>query len=207
MDEWHAGDSTELPEDFAALIKPELYPGERLIWAARSRPILLNPWWELFGVLLCSLAAMGIGVLCFALAFGAVGGALGRAMQDSGTTLAVLGFILGLIGIAGFLGVIVRSIQHPPRGVLVFRSTYALTNRRAIIWRPRSWDDGVEVFSIDRHAIRGVHRVEFPGGGGSVMLQCSDILPYDSPGGFLGIGDPRQVEAYARQTFLLDPVV
>jgi len=205
MDEWHALDSTELPEDLAAVVKPELMPRERLIWAARPDPVRDKVWLELLGTILCCFGAMAISVLCFAVFAGAIGGKFGAKLQESDTTFAVLGVFFVILGLMGFYAVTVQGVKNLMRGVCTFRAVYALTDRRAIIWWPTHSTDGIGVFTISRSLVKSVHRVDYPAGGGAVIFRFVDVLPYDAPHSFDRVRDVRRVEEYVRQVFLLDP--
>jgi len=200
MDDWHASEGGEIPEDFAARVKPELVPGERLIWASRSRP---RPGERAASRLQFGLFVLGsgvVGVTCIAAFLGAFGT---RFHQVEGL-IVVVGLIACIVSFASGLGGVGALVREALAGRPSIETTYAISDRRAIIWQPNPGTEGVKVYSYPASSIRGVHRLEFPDGSGDVNLGVSPVGPHVVPTGFAGVRDVRQVEHYVREFLLVD---
>jgi hypothetical protein len=171
MDEWSPHEPDPLPEELIQLVKPELQPGERLLWAASA------------------LAGFGpyrqqlLSIEPFLLSFG------------------VIAMIVGLI--SGVVTIYASADRWWEHGQHV-SNTYALTNRRAIIWIPQKGSKAVEVHSFARGSIKGIHRLEYPDGSGSVRFNYPTEDYYGPATGFDSVADVRFVEDLTRRT-LVDP--
>jgi hypothetical protein len=202
MDDWFADDGSTLAEELAARIKPELAPGERLLWAARSRselssgPISLANW-------LCIVVS---GLVAF-LGIGTGLGMFGQTLKDS-SSVAIM---LGDLAVPFFLGSCAFAVhawvtnlgwgQEKPATI------YALTDSRAIVWRPEPKRGGFEIFTLPPGSFRQVHRHERPDGSGDVTfshLEGFSGMP-EPPKGFQGVADVARVEALIRAGLLVKP--
>jgi len=198
MDDRSPSDPDDLPEELISLVKPELEPGERLLWASRagsgSPSSLAEPslwaWVWFLGFLTVSLGSfVGIPILA-------------SLRQEGGEgLLLVIGILCGVICcffVVGHLSIFLakRSERRKIDGQI-----YALTDRRAVIWLPGS-KSSVSVHTFQRGTIKGtdLHRVQYPDGSGDVLLRNT----YQQPSGFLGIAEVRRVEELVRR-FLVVP--
>jgi hypothetical protein len=190
----------DLPEDLAGLVKPELQPGECLLWASRARgrppgfiPTPIRS--SLFAVLSLGTSA-GAGYLMF-------GPLRTRFERVDGlvTGIGLIAFVAGLI--AAFVASCTFLDKWWPRG-LIPGNIYALTDRRAIIWVPVRGSKAVEVHAYTRGSVRSIHRLEYPDGSGSVRFDYPTEEYLGRPPGFDEIADVRRVEVLARRT-LIEP--
>ncbi len=191
----------ELPDDLRALVKVELRPGERLLWAARPvRPPAGTIGPQTAGTVtawLLGSGGMSLGGIAYVLGtFGPV--------SEVAVPLVKLGILFG--GIVAVIAFSTLAIMLSGRASARKQSasvTYALTDSRAILWRPRRGTGAVEVYTIPAHTLESIHRVEFPDGSGDVVFSGPNAMPWNAQG-FLGVADVRRVEALARE-YLIDP--
>lgn len=116
--------------------------------------------------------------------------------------LALAAVLLG-IGDAFILMIFVGGIQDAWEAKSKLRrTTFALTDRRAIFWQTQPWRKAVRIVSYPAHSIGHIHRIEYESGMGDVIFTGN--VSYPELGGFLRVGDVRTVEDLARQV-LLDP--
>lgn len=200
MDERTPPEFDELSEDLRARIKPELAPDERLCWAGRSG--LRVPTAGSSGVTF-ALFAGGFGVISV-VCLAAFAGAFGPRWLRIEMLLAGVGLVAGIIALLMVLGMIgsvvdARAERRRFRGEL-----YALTDRRAIIWRPQPRSSGVEVFSFPRGTVKTVHRLEYPDGSGDVSFGRPEATAWNDPTAFFGVPEARRVEELVRR-LLIEP--
>jgi hypothetical protein len=190
----------DTPEELLGLVKPELQPGERLLWAsrARERPPSFIP---------TPIRSSAFAVLSFgtsaATAYLMFGPLRPRFERVDGlvTGIGLLAFVAGLI--AAFVAFCTFLNKWWPRG-LIPCTIYALTDRRAIIWVPQRGIKAVEVHTYTRGSVRSIHRLEYPDGSGSVRFDYPNEEFQRGPSGFEEIADVRRVEVLARWT-LIEP--
>jgi hypothetical protein len=198
MDDRSPPEPVDLPEDLIHLVKPELQPGERLLWAshagAGSPSTVSAPSWAPW-IWFLGFASVSLGCLV------AVPIATHRAREGPDAVLAILGLLSGVIAfffVIGFLGNFFsrRAERRKLKG-----QVYALTDRRGVIWMPEA-RSAVSVHTFQRGTIKGtdLHRVQYPDGSGDVLFRVS----HQQPSGFLGIADVRRVEELVRR-FLVIP--
>ncbi len=197
------GPGIELPADLAARVKSEIQPGERLLWAGRATPEYEPAGWGTFAAVVGAAGYTALGVW-----MGKLGGAFSPVWDFD--TLAGAFFALAIGAMIACLTVVARrssrdtSIRDADR-------TYALTDRRAIVWRPSHRDRGVEVHVFDSGRIARIHRIERPDDSGDVIFTEVGTASFTSldfvpdPNGFFAITDVRRVEALARSV-LIDPI-
>ena len=86
-----------------------------------------------------------------------------------------------------------------------FKPTYALTDRRAILWTPNVYNalpGAVEVCSVFRGNIKTIHRIEYPDGTGDVVFNRFASEEGWMNTSFDGIPDVRRVEDLVRRTLM-----
>jgi hypothetical protein len=200
MDDRSLFDPNELPEDLHEVIKPELAPGERLLWADRANARASG---RASSPLLGFVRAAGflmISAGCFAAFFGLLGQ---RFHVIEGAT-GMFGMIAGIIGFLILIGTLGGWISEGLGRALVKRRCYALTDRRAIVWNLRSGSRAVEVHSFHRGRVKDVRRVEYPDGSGDVIFALNEAR-YDEveSGRFVGVAEVRRVEDLVRKVLIV----
>ena len=185
----------DLPDDLRARIKAELAPGERLLWAARGEPRRPKSDQGCLVIALSVLAA-GVGALSLAGLFFARPPSTDNFLQN-------IGIVLALMGGFGTIGALVgQSLNRASRWKVTVGIQYALTDRRAIIWRPVAGTAGVEVHSIGPSLVNSVHRLEYADGSGDVVLGLERGTMTRPPHQIEGVRDVRRVEDLVRRTLL-----
>ncbi len=201
MDEEISIEPEPLAEGLAGLVKPELQPGERLLWAGaegdRPSGIARTP----ASALLWIVTSFGLSSATF---YAELGPLRGRFPRFDGL-LFLVGVVSGLVGVVTSLVWLGAHVDRWTGRHRALRRTYALTDRRAIIWVPRRTSTAVEVFAFHRGSIKNLNRVEFPDGSGDVRFGNPHDESYLGPTGFEKIAEVRRVEELVRRT-LIDPV-
>jgi hypothetical protein len=176
-------------------------PGEGLIWAARSRTVRPSSW---TGAVTASLWVLGSLVVA-SLAFAAFYGVFGTRILKVDVFLAVIGIVSGfvsvmsVIALLSFVGTALGE-RNLDRG-----TTYAMSDRRVILWRTNPDTKGVEIYSFPRGSFKNLSRVEYPDGTGDVNFALAQPHPPGTPSSMVGIPDVRQVEHHIRRLFMVDP--
>ena len=194
-DPWH----DEASEPLHALIKPELKPGERLLWA--SRPDHPSPTEARMAP--PSGLAWGLGLGGYASASFVVFVLISRVAHEGLVTFVIVScLIAGLFSALILLGTLAGSGRRRAERRRLARRLYAITDARAMIWNPLPGSTAVTVHTFSRGTIRGedLRRLQYPDGSGDVLFQNA----YQAPAGFLGIADVRHVENLIRE-YLVDP--
>lgn len=179
-----------LPEEWASRIKPELVPGERLIWAGQAKPprgISGHSFATIYCVGFAAVAAFGIAALF---------GVFGPRFRTIETTLATVGVGSGIISFMIAIGLVASLFDKRAERKLLRGTLYALTDARAISWSPTG--AGLTVNSIRRGSLKGIHRLEYADGSGSVIFDTPPAAPGGAAPGFHEIPDVRRVEALVR---------
>lgn len=179
------------PDEWLARIKPELEPGERLLWAGQSVPRS-----EFSGRKVASIWATGF-VLVSVTGFAGLFGALGVRIHSIDSALATIGVFSAVIAFFIFVGVAINILESGFRPGKFQRNLYALTNERAILWEPTG--NAVTVLSIPKRKIKGTHRVEYPDGAGTVFFEESS----HSTRGFVDVLEARRVEELIRRVMIV----
>ncbi len=198
MDEFSTPEA--LPEELLGLVKPELQPGERLLWAATALPrppsVIRSPVRASIFTAISFSTSAGAFYLIF-------GPTRPKFLSVEGLLcgLGVIAFVSGLF--SAFIVACAALDKWSPSGRLAL-NTYALTDRRAIIWVPQSSLNAVEVHAFARGSFKTIHRLEYPDGSGSVRFAYPTEEFPQGPTGFEGVSDVRRVEELARRT-LIDP--
>jgi hypothetical protein len=195
----------DFDEPLRARIKGELDPGEPLHWA--GRPIL-----EPQPIGRRTINAVIAGIFLLLLAVVCLAGAYRFRHREVGgiVVAAVIALVADFfIVLALFNG----ASERKARRESLEETTYALTDRRVIVWQPvrmlwGSWQPGapstaIQVASHPRSAIREIHRVEYPDGSGDIQIRCvDDEGSWNSTSLISRVADVRRVERLIRDALL-----
>ncbi len=189
--------SIEIPEAISSRVKPELAPGERLVWAVEShrRDVPSDRG------LGCGVLVMAVAVALSGLCGMAASGMFSRRFPQTEEFLSVVAGASAFVAVVVFVMVLLGLRDRSANRAAQRPSVYALTDRRAIVWKPRPDGPGVGVFSFPRGTIRSVDRVENPDGSGDVLFGPHDFGSH-RPTGFTDVAEVRRVEALARRLLL-----
>jgi hypothetical protein len=179
-----------LPEEWLARIKPELAPGERLIWAGQAKPPRGPSGRTAATIWASGFAAIG------AFGFAGLFGMLGPRLSEASGLMALLGVGASSFAFLIVVGLVSQVLASGVDYTPLRSSLYVLTDSRAIAWTPSG--PGVTVQSTRRGAVRSLHRVEYADGSGNVVFDNLPPSPSGLPAGFRNIPDARRVEALAR---------
>lgn len=198
--DWIGGPDADLGDDLMAQIKPELAPGERLLWAARplpEPPRWGGDWWSYGWLWAAGFTILGVG--CF---IAVVYPETHKSRFEEKVPAAIFAFLTGMVGLAIGCGTIAgaRSRRNDRRRAL--DRVYALTDRRAILWEPVADSTATTIQVVPRGSLTsiGIRRTQFPDGSGDVTFG----LDHKGPAGFLRVADVRRVEELVRR-ILVDP--
>lgn len=186
----------EVSEELLERIKPELEPNERLLWAAEGSE---REYYRPLANLPSSLVWAGaFWIAAFALAVASAETSKEKSWIF-GIVAGVLAFIAFLISTSIIAGLF-SSGSAIPNGSL---SLYALTDRRAIVWKPVARAQSAwSVRTVARGMVDEISRIELPDGSGDVKF-AAHVQQYYDPWGFLGVPNVRQVEALAKKTLIV----
>jgi hypothetical protein len=196
MDDWFAHASDELDPGLDSIVKPEIEPGERLLWAARGRNVGSRGRPPVAGISVTLAAATIFGLILVGLRseqFHSIEGLLDIIAVLS-ALIAVIAFFITL---SGWLSALFERRR-------VIKTTYALTDRRVVFWTPRDLSGGILVQSFQRGNVIYVQRVEYPDGSGDVELVTRHRHGWVSPPILRGIEQARQVEMLIRDVLVVD---
>jgi len=191
-----ADDISDGPADeLRALVKGELDPGERLLWAARSDP----PFEPIgAGFYVCT----AIALLCLGVGVALVAPRGNRQFVDDGSITAGLVFL----GIGGLfvIGLIAAWNNRRTERRRFSSVCNAITERRAIIWTPEPKGGAIRVQTVARGQVKNLVRIERPDGSGSLEFSGEwDSINFEwHPFGFKHIPEVRRVEQIIRTTLI-----
>jgi hypothetical protein len=185
-----------LPEEWISRVKPELAPGERLIWAGEAKVKH-----GLSGRAVATLWASGFGTIAL-FAFMALFGSFGAALAVAEGPLATIGVGSSAMAFLIVIGLIANALGKAADQPQMPANLYALTDSRAITWSPSG--AGVTVRSVRRGDVKSVHRVEYADGSGCVYFNTPTPNTYGVPSGFIDVNDARRVEALVRLHLIAD---
>jgi hypothetical protein len=184
----------DIPDDLLARVKPELRPGERLVWA--GRPVRVPPISRssLAWATGCLGISYSLAAFFLALFFG-----VATAWIEPLEVFKVLGTIC--TAVAGFATIVcaVGGINDLDERRRVAREVYALTDLRALIWIPGETRNAVQFFSHDRGHFDRLHREERPDSSGTLTFSSSRNRFNPGPKQFREVADVKRVEALARR--------
>jgi hypothetical protein len=194
----------DLPPAMADRIQADLAAGERLVWAGRAHPPtslgrrMLPISVGCFVPTAC-LVLLGVALLLSVSPFEALA-------KDEKDALTVGVFITGFLALAGCAVLIAAQLLEDAR---VRRTCYALTTRRAMVWRPAHGTSGLEVRSFWPSDLNATYRIDRGDGTGDLVFQevvaAGGINQPAVRHGFLGIRSVRTVEELLRLTLLGPP--
>ncbi len=185
----------DLADDLHALVKRELEPGERLLWAARSNPPFDPPSSGFYASIAIALVLLSAGIAI-------VSRQRNRIFIDDGTM--IVGFVFLAFGAIFVVGVIAAWNSRLNDRRRLSRVRYAVTDRRAIIWTPEPKGAAIRIQTLCQGQIQTVVRVERPDGSGSLEFSRRPVdLDYEWPiVGFQHILEVRRVEQIIRNSLI-----
>lgn len=184
----------EFREDLAARFKSELDPGERLLRVGPAGRKAPSQGGDLRRLVLFAIAFSIIPAVCLTLDIRGV-------FPRIDGFLAIVGLLAGIFGLLCFVGAVASWLSNLAEGGAARGSMYALTNRRALIRKPRRGTRATEVHTIKAGTVRNIHRVEYPDGSGDVILTV-DSQDWMTPTAFEGVAEVRRIEDLARRVLL-----
>jgi hypothetical protein len=194
----HRGDSDpilELDEVHRAAIRPILDLGEVVVWAGRGnpRPFRSVPVFPAF------FAAFLCGLSGFALM--AVFGILGDRRVGAAERILLLGLPPAALAGAAAVGLAGHWARHRFRENRIARSSYVLTDRRAIVGTA-GWETGeITLWEWTADFFDDTRRIEHGDGIGAVYFaQGGEVI--DPQWGFEGIREAGRVESMIREVLL-----
>jgi cbb3-type cytochrome oxidase subunit 3 len=182
-----------MDDQVLSLIKPELVPGEKLLWA--GKPVRAEDTSGFRGWLITFASIGAIPLFCglVMLTFRPTNDALARGIVAAG--------FISLVVMGGLLIAVVGSLfERLGRNRSASSRTFALTDHKAILWQPETKTKAIRVITIPAHSIGSVNRKEYPNGSGDVIFS-GNVASYEFSG-FFGVDDVRHVEALARATLV-----
>ena len=195
MELGHSESLAVCPEDLLGTVKPELHPGETLLWAGRPVQRLKDGY--LPERLLIAIWCSAVTVI---VAIAAVGWRFASLERDESK------FAVPFCVMAAASVILIFFLDRlRKRRAAYFRelcTVFALTDQRAILWQQPSKSNAIEVITLPARSIGSVHRLEFPDGTGSAIFTGN--LPHWEFRSFYGVDNVRHVEALARDV-LVDP--
>jgi hypothetical protein len=188
----------EFSDAIRSRVKSELHPGERLLWASKSLPRVASPG---VGTIITSLLALGL----FTYAVASVSLLVQNPSGPIGPFIT-FGVISGFVCLCLVLGLFGSWHQRRTERMKAAETFYALTDHRAIIWRPSYKKGAVEIHTMPRGKVVNVHRIEYADGHGDVIFSHQRVGQDDfgewRPIGFEGVVEVRRVEELVRRTLL-----
>jgi ABC-type multidrug transport system fused ATPase/permease subunit len=193
-------DDLDVAEELREWLKPELMPGERLVWASRAglsqmsrRRMLALP----AGLFAASVVVGGSCMLALAMMSG------GSPSSLLAGLFFIVAFLSMIMACSSGFALVLTAIKGHRESKQVNASSYALSDRRAILRLPSTMPKGVVVRSIPRGTVTNVTRIEYPDGTGDVEIRSTSYaIPLDI---LVGVHDPRLVAQLIRKFLIVDP--
>lgn len=184
----------DIPDDLLARVKPELRPGERLVWA--GRPVRVPPLSR--GSLTWAFGCLGVlyslGIVLLLISVGTFG-----LLFEPIDLFSGFGTLFSLLAVIATIGWSIGGISDLADRRRVGREFYALSDQRALIWTPGETPQATQFFSHDRGHFDRINREERPDGSGSLTFSNSRNRFNPGPKQFREVADVKRVEALARQ--------
>ncbi|GAC1335335.1 MAG: hypothetical protein NVSMB14_02690 [Isosphaeraceae bacterium] len=174
----------ELSEEDHARIKPELAPGERVLWASRGRSRGL-PFRGAY------LAVAIVGLIAILLGFATMSWLTRSRFPVVGIISEPIAFVLLIGGLITLLVDFGTWIAEAGRLASLHRKLYVLTNRRALTWKPASPPGAFKCLAVHRGDYLNHERLLLPDG--AEDLQLSYEMKFE------GITNGVAVDRLARQ--------
>jgi hypothetical protein len=199
---WSPNDEvgSDVSDGLRARVKRELEPGERLLWSSKAYP-QPAPLGAKFSLGLVALPVL----ILVALAFYANGmGHLGPLPRANDAAPILMGIVASTVGCALAAGLFTSWTNRGTEARRMANTSYAVTDRRAILWIPDGKTAAVRVTSVHRGGIERVVRVELPDGSGNIEMATGRTMGFSAwyPFGFRHIPDVRLVEQIIRRNLL-----
>jgi hypothetical protein len=191
--------------DLHAILKGELEPGERLLWARRSEPVA-----EVFGLGFYLFSA--VAMILLVLGVVGIGSFLDARRHRHFFDESSIGVGLLFLGVACVIVIGLIAYWNGRRREFRRKANilYAVTDRRAIVWTPEPKGDAIRIKTVDRGQIQTLERVQRPNGSGDLIFSTwkGHAMPdpdYDCGWysfGFRDIHDVRRVEQVVRHNLV-----
>jgi hypothetical protein len=176
-----------------ALVKRELEPGERLLWAAESTmpPFPLGAGYLVGASIAIALLAMGTALLY------AWWQALGKNEHLGGSmSCLAFGAILTACLVANARG---RLKERRRKG----EALSAITDRRAIVWLPEPTGDAIRIQTLARGHVGNLARIERLDGSGTLEFsKAPNDFDYYNRFAFENVPDVRRAEQIVRNNLM-----
>jgi hypothetical protein len=187
----------DLSDDVRARVKSELSPGERLLWAGVHEQVREPMGCGVFGSAVVAITGWIVLIFCLTAPLYVRGGP-----NDVYFGYGLIALIVAVLFSAGVWASLERSRKERRERS---RNMFALTDRRAIIWRGVH-AEGTEVHSYGPENVLRVYRVEYPDGTGDLnfTLRHGRESYRDHSPTFTRIRDVRRVEEIAKQILVVD---
>jgi hypothetical protein len=196
-DDFSLADKNELDYGLSvlarALLKRELGPGERLLWAAESTmpPFPLGAGYLVGASIAIAPSAMGINLLY------AYWQPLGKIEHLTGSMCwLAFGAILTACLVANARG---RLKERRRKG----EALSAITDRRAIVWLPEPTGDAIRIQTLARGHVGNLTRIERMDGSGTLEFsKTPNDFEYYNRFAFENVPDVRRAEQIVRNNLM-----